>query len=180
MTSLRLRVLECDLRCLAPVIPQTLETCERALPDIHLFVSSRVIQSMGSKTCATFVKPRTLRPSWDEEFSLMVEEDNAELEMVIYSFHKSGSHTFVGSVIVRLHDIENGETVDEWYPVKLNQGLRNGRGPEDPLLHVQLTVAQFRWEPLPPRPLDFIAEYRMPARSFPGRVCCSAPSCPVS
>ncbi|EKX46298.1 hypothetical protein GUITHDRAFT_138391 [Guillardia theta CCMP2712] len=119
-----------------------------------------------------------------------VEEDNAELEMVIYSFHKSGKDgTDRGSCpvkcaavsrepylrrerdssptrdVVSEDDIENGETVDEWYPVKLNQGLRltapalpslalfvmltltlkNGRGPEDPLLHVQLTVAQFRY-----------------------------------
>ena len=207
------QVLEADLRCIEPLMPETFAACERASPDIHLFVSVRVVQSMGSKQCSTFVKERTCKPVWEEEFTLTVEEEDSELELVVYNFDGSSQHKFVGSVVIRLQEIENGETTDEWYPLSLHPSLRKGRGPEvlifaraihactvclawdwsgpsqyltphsaqDPLLRVQMTLAAFRWDPLPPRPVDFIPQYRMPTRLAPGRACCSQASiCPVS
>jgi hypothetical protein len=90
---------------------------------VNLFVSLRLIQSMGSKRCATFVKERTVKPVWEEEFSLMVEEQDAELvrrprsrprpappltarapasqELVVYNLEHHGGHRFVGSAVVR-------------------------------------------------------------------------------
>jgi hypothetical protein len=131
---------------------------------------------MGSKQCSTFVKERTCKPVWEEEFSLTVEEEESELELVVYNFDGGSAHKFVGSVVIRLQEIENGETTDEWYPLSLHPSLRKGRGPEDPLLRVQMTLATFRWDPLPPRPVDFIPQYRMPTRHAPGCVCVNTPS----
>jgi hypothetical protein len=44
MASLTVKVLEADLRCIAPLMPETFAACERSTPDIHLFVSVRVVQ----------------------------------------------------------------------------------------------------------------------------------------
>ena len=47
-----------------------------------------------------------------------VEEADSELELVVYNFDSSNAHKFVGSVVIRLQEIENGETTDEWYPLR--------------------------------------------------------------
>jgi hypothetical protein len=97
-----------------------------------------------------------------------VEEANAELELVVYNFEKGG-HQFVGSVIVTLAELESGETSDEWFPLLLHPSLReSAKGELVPLLRVQMTLAAFRWDRLPPRPVDFIPDYRMPTRCGPG------------
>eukprot|EP00290_Baffinella_frigidus_P055694 CAMPEP_0180341968 /NCGR_PEP_ID=MMETSP0989-20121125/1495_1 /TAXON_ID=697907 /ORGANISM="non described non described, Strain CCMP2293" /LENGTH=128 /DNA_ID=CAMNT_0022330813 /DNA_START=95 /DNA_END=478 /DNA_ORIENTATION=+ len=127
---------------------------------------------MGSKRCATFVKEKTVKPVWEEEFSLIVEEEDAEIELVVYNLEQHGSHRFVGSAVLRLSDLESGETSDEWYLLSLHPDLQLGGGPEDPLLRVQLTLAAFRWDPLPPRPHDFVPMYRMPTRPGKERACC--------
>ncbi len=98
-----------------------------------------------------------------------VEEANAELELVVYNFEKGG-HKFVGSVIVTLAELESGETSDEWFPLLLHPSLREAvKGELVPLLRVQMTLAAFRWDRLPPRPVDFIPDYRMPTRCGPGK-----------
>lgn len=98
---------------------------------------SGIIQSCGSKQCATFVKEHTCTPVWEEEFTLMVEEDNSELELVVYNFD-NGGHQFVGSVLVRLAEMESGEPVDEWYPLTLRELKKNPLSPtfEPKLLYV--------------------------------------------
>ena len=206
-------------------------------------MSVRVVQSVGSKQCSTFVKVKvwhlviftsaykfniqenTCRPGWEEEFTLVVrdlccccwsskcwcchanswqvEEANAELELVVYNFEKGG-HKFVGSVVVKLAELESGETSDEWYPLQLHPALREAaKGEMVPLLRVQMTLAAFRWDRLPPRPIDFVPDYRMPTRCGPGKeflaaiilirerklkwililagrsACCATPGCPV-
>jgi hypothetical protein len=99
-----------------------------------------------------------------------VEEANAELELVVYNFEKGG-HKFVGSVIVTLAELESGETSDEWFPLLLHPSLRDSvQGELVPLLRVQMTLAAFRWDRLPPRPVDFIPDYRMPTRCGPGEI----------
>jgi hypothetical protein len=98
-----------------------------------------------------------------------VEEANAELELVVYNFEKGG-HKFVGSVIVTLAELESGEKSDEWFPLLLHPSLREAvKGELVPLLRVQMTLAAFRWDRLPPRPVDFIPDYRMPTRCGPGK-----------
>jgi Ca2+-dependent lipid-binding protein len=66
------------------------------------------------------VKEHTCTPVWEEEFTLIVEEDNSELELVVYNFD-NGGHQFVGSVLVRLAEMESGEPIDEWYPLTLRE-----------------------------------------------------------
>ena len=68
-----------------------------------------VRQSMGSKQCSTFVKERTCKPVWEEEFTLTVEEADSELELVVYNFDGSNAHKFVGSVVIRLQVLLVGE-----------------------------------------------------------------------
>lgn len=48
-----------------------------------------------------------------------------------------------------------------------------------PLLRIQLMLATFRWEKLPPRPYGWLPDYRMPLRA-PGnrRICCNFPAAP--
>jgi hypothetical protein len=227
LTTVCCQILEADLRAIEPLLPQDLTSCQRSKPHCHFFVSVRVVQSVGSKQCSTFVKvslqffsesrrsiirltilscvflellqESTCRPVWEEEFTLVVsasllmfincflftesfrsvqvEEANAELELVIYNFEKGG-HKFVGSVIVKLAELESGETVDEWYPLQLHPSLRENTKCElEPLLRVQMTLAAFRWDRLPPRPIDYVPDYRMPTRSGPGAgTFCIAPS----
>mmetsp|Transcript_8557 Transcript_8557/g.20217 ORF Transcript_8557/g.20217 Transcript_8557/m.20217 type:complete len:186 (+) Transcript_8557:214-771(+) len=185
MASLNVKVLEADLRCIEPYMPQTFPSaCERATTDVHLFASVRVIQSTGSSMHATFVKDRTCKPVWEEEFTLIVEEARAELEVVVYDWNKNG-HRFVGSVVVQLSDIEQGDTVDEWYPLRLHPQIRpqNGQLPTpEPTVRVQITLSRIRFEPLPPRPPDFLPQYRLPSRvGYERGVCCANPlACPVS
>ena len=47
------------------------------------FCIACISQSMGSKMCSTFVKERTCKPVWEEEFTLTVEEEESELELVV-------------------------------------------------------------------------------------------------
>ncbi len=97
-----------------------------------------------------------------------MEEANAELESVVYNFEKGG-HKLVGSVIVTLAELESGESSDEPFPVLLHPSLRDSvKGELVPLLRVLRTLAAFRWDRLPPRPVDFVPDYRMPTRCGPG------------
>jgi len=45
----------------------------------YIYIYTRIYiiftQSMGSKQCSTFVKERTCKPVWEEEFTLTVEEE---------------------------------------------------------------------------------------------------------
>jgi len=52
------QVLEADLRCIAPLMPETFAACERSTPDIHLFVSVRVVQ-----VCSGLSRARTCMPA---------------------------------------------------------------------------------------------------------------------
>mmetsp|Transcript_14334 Transcript_14334/g.22230 ORF Transcript_14334/g.22230 Transcript_14334/m.22230 type:complete len:148 (+) Transcript_14334:24-467(+) len=85
MATLNVKILEADLQCIESQLPHTFPTsCERQVVDAHFFVSLRIVQSSGSKQCSTFVKEKTCRPVWEEEFNLNIEEENAELELVVY------------------------------------------------------------------------------------------------
>jgi hypothetical protein len=50
------QILEADLRAIESLLPQDLTSCQRNKPNSHFFVSVRVVQSVGSKQCSTFVK----------------------------------------------------------------------------------------------------------------------------
>lgn len=93
---------------------------------------------------------------WEEEFTLTVEEDHAEvnsrlphrqslralsehppprtarqLELVVFNFD-NGGHQFVGSTLLRLSEIESGEPFDEWLPLTLRNCLPRTEPPLPP------------------------------------------------
>ena len=70
-----------------------------------------VVLSCGAKTERTHTKHKTLSPVWDEAFALEVQPGVAALELNVYDEDKIGADSFLGSVCVRLDDLEEDTDV---------------------------------------------------------------------
>ena len=94
-----------------------------------------------------------------------MEGANAELELVVYNFEKDG-HKFVVSVIVTLAELEKWRDLGRMVSaVATPITVRLCQRELVPLLRVQNDTRC--WDRLPPRPVDFIPDYRMPTRCGP-------------
>lgn len=105
----------------------------RNLPavDLNGFSNPYVRLLLGKSRCRTKVVKKCLNPSWNEEFSLWVEDLNEDLTVCVLDEDKYFNDGFVGQMKVpvsRVLDTENKTLGAAWYPLQLKKKKSKNRG----------------------------------------------------
>lgn len=86
------------------------------------------ILEVGNKVIETSIKKKNLNPHWDESFSFPIETGKEILTITVMDEDKIKSDDFEGRIQIRVSELANQKTKEQWYDLKAPDGATEWKG----------------------------------------------------